>query len=235
MQYFGGKAKIAKELSSFINSELKDNQSFIDMFCGSCNVVSRIDSSRKRVANDLHTDLILLHKAVQDGWLPPSFITESEHKLLRHSDSSALRGFVGFGCSYSGDWFKGYSKNNTERNYALNAKNSLLKKHLNLKDVLFLNQSYHTVIVDSFDYIYCDIPYNNTTQYSTGAFNHDQFYKWVEEKVSAGCVVRISEYSKNIPEGYEVVWSTESRKDIRNKENIQEKTTEVLIKKIGAL
>ena len=42
MQYFGGKAKIAKELSKELQSRLKEGQAFVDLFCGSCNVVSRI-------------------------------------------------------------------------------------------------------------------------------------------------------------------------------------------------
>lgn len=42
MRYFGGKAKIAKELSKELQSRLKEGQTFVDLFCGSCNVVSKI-------------------------------------------------------------------------------------------------------------------------------------------------------------------------------------------------
>ena len=63
MRYFGGKAKIAKELSTFLQSQIKPNQTFVDLFCGSCNVVSKIQA-KERLANDLHKELIALHIAV---------------------------------------------------------------------------------------------------------------------------------------------------------------------------
>jgi DNA adenine methylase len=233
MRYWGGKVRIAKKLTEFINSELEPNQTFIDMFCGSCNVISKIDSTRVRIANDLHENLILLHKAVQLGVELPDTITEEQYKDLKQSPSSYLKGFAGFGCSFSGQWFGGYAKDSTNRNYCLNAKNSLLKKHSTLKDVLFTQSSYEVVTTPVGAYIYCDIPYKETTQYSTGAFNHTEFYEWAEAK-SRTATVRVSEYSKNVPEGWEVVFSTDSKKDIRNGAGVQEKTTEVLIRKVGS-
>ena len=52
MQYFGGKHRIAKPLCEFLNSSLHEGQVFIDLFCGSCNVVSHIRQDVKRYAND---------------------------------------------------------------------------------------------------------------------------------------------------------------------------------------
>ena len=40
----------------------------------------------------------------------------------------------------------------------------------------------------------------------------------------------VSEYSKNVPEGWEIVWQHESKKSIRNSDGVQEKTIEVLMK-----
>jgi site-specific DNA-adenine methylase len=85
MQYFGGKAKIAKELSKELQSRLKEGQAFVDLFCGSCNVVSKIKAP-VRIANDLHKELIALHKAVQEGWIPPSSISELEYKEIKNSN-----------------------------------------------------------------------------------------------------------------------------------------------------
>ena len=79
MQYFGGKARIAKELSKELQSRLKKDQSFVDLFCGSCNVVSRIKANT-RIANDLHKELIAMHKAVQSAWIPPCDVSEEEYK-----------------------------------------------------------------------------------------------------------------------------------------------------------
>ena len=46
MRYFGGKQRISKQLSQYLNSQLKDNQPFVDLFCGSCNIISKIDKDR---------------------------------------------------------------------------------------------------------------------------------------------------------------------------------------------
>lgn len=42
--------------------------------------------------------------------------------------------------------------------------------------------------------IYCDIPYKNTTSYTTGNFDYDRFYKWCQEKTSEGYEIYVSSY-----------------------------------------
>ena len=69
MQYLGGKAKIAKPLSEFLNSQLTEGQTFIDLFCGSCNVVSNIRQDVKRYANDKNKYLPAMWSALQHGGL----------------------------------------------------------------------------------------------------------------------------------------------------------------------
>lgn len=232
MQYFGGKAKIAKELSEFLNNELKQGQTFVDLFCGSCNVISKIQAN-KRLANDLHKELIALHIAVQQGQELPIKITESEYYHIKQNKQEYpkwLLGFVGFGCAFSGIYFTGYAKNKRCDNFCGNARNSLKRKHSSMKDVLFSNLDYRSVNIPSGSLIYCDIPYKNTTKYSVGDFDHLEFYKYAKIKAQEGCVVLVSEYEHNVPEGWTVVWRHESKKDIRNKEGIQESTVEVLMK-----
>ena len=232
MQYFGGKAKIAKELSEFLNNELKQGQTFVDLFCGSCNVVSKIKAG-KRLANDLHTELIVLHRSIQQGQELPSSISEELYKEVKDNKEAYplwLVAFVGFGCSYSGKYFGGYARNSRGDDYCGNAKNSLLKKHQSLKDVEFSTGDYSKLHIPTGSLVYCDIPYKNTTKYSTGSFNHEDFYKYAKIKAREGCVVLVSEYEHNVPEGWTVVWRQESKKDIRNKEGIQESTIEVLMK-----
>lgn len=137
MHYFGGKQRISKPLSKFLNSQLKENQTFVDLFCGSCNIISKIDNNRLRIANDKHKYLIAMWKALQKGWEMPNTITEEEYKYIKSNkdENLPLTGFVGFGCSYSGKWFGGYCRDNTNRNYCLNAKNSNLKILNNIRDV----------------------------------------------------------------------------------------------------
>lgn len=88
MRYMGGKVRIAKYLVPVLQERLKDKETFVDLFCGSCNIISAIQPQQScglaikapnRIANDLHKELIALHKAVQQGWVPPSVVTEEDY------------------------------------------------------------------------------------------------------------------------------------------------------------
>lgn len=108
MRYVGGKARTSKDIAKVLNSNLKENQTFVDLFCGSCNVIEKIDNNRERIANDKHTYLIEMWKALQDGWTPPTDISEETYNNIKNgyvNVDPCLKGFVGFGCSYAGRWF----------------------------------------------------------------------------------------------------------------------------------
>ena len=234
MRYFGGKQRISKSLSEYLNLQLKEGQPFVDLFCGSCNIISKIDNNRLRIANDKHKYLIAMWKALQNGWQMPDNISEEEyHYIKSHKDENMpLTGFVGFGVSFSGKWFGGYCKDSKNRNYCLNAKNSNNKILGKIQNVIFYNEDYENVDIPKGSLVYCDIPYKNTTQYSVkevGKFNHDKFYEWVRNN-SDKYEIYVSEYKENIPDDFEIVWQRESKKGIRNKDNHREPTTETLIK-----
>lgn len=232
MQYFGGKQRISKSLSQYLNKQLKPNQPFVDLFCGSCNVITRINDDRLRIANDKHKYLMDMWKALQIGWLPPDEISREDYKYIRENKDSSpfVTGFVGFGCSFAGKWFGGYAYNG-KRNYCSTAKRSVLKKIDKLRDVEFYNLNYSEVPFPYDSLVYCDIPYKDTTQYCSkevGEFNHEEFYQWVRDNCSKYDIY-VSEYKKNVPSDFEIVWEMESKQDIRNSNNKQNKTTEVLI------
>ena len=234
MRYFGGKQRISKELSNFLNNNLKDGQPFVDLFCGACNIVSKIDSNRLRIANDKHKYLIAMWKSLQQGREMPNSISEEQYKYIRdHKDEDmALTGFVGFGLSYSGKWFGGYCRNKDNRNYCLNAKNSNNKILPYIMDVDFKCCDYKDIDIPVGAMVYCDIPYKGSTQYDkkeVGYFNHDKFYEWVRTN-SNKYDIYISEYKENVPDDFSIVWECNSKKDIRNGENKREDTVEVLIK-----
>ncbi len=232
MQYFGGKQRISKALSEVLNNYLSEGQTFVDMFCGSCNITSKIKAVNI-IANDRHYYLISMWTSLQSGWLPPDTISKAQYdaiKLNTNPAESHLRGFVGFGCSFSGKWFGGYAKSG-DRNYCLNAKNSVLLKSSKLGAVKFTNHDYKEVELPENSLIYCDIPYRNTTPYcksEVGVFDHEEFYSWVKDKIREGHSVYVSEYLQNVPDDAIVVWSHQSKKDIRDKHGVQQPTNEVL-------
>ena len=236
MQYFGGKQRISKNLSLYLNNQLKEGQPFVDLFCGSCNVITKIDNDRLRIANDKHKYLISMWKELQNNWCPPNTITRQRYKQIKENKDNIpyLTGFVGFGCSFAGKWFGGYAYSD-KRNYCLNAKNSVLRKIEYLDDVEFYNLNYNEVNIPKGSLVYCDIPYKDTTQYCSsevGEFNHEEFYQWVRDN-HKNYDIYVSEYKKNVPNDFEIVWEMESKKDIRNSKNERVGTVEVLIKYVG--
>lgn len=240
MRYFGGKFRIAKSLAEFLNSQISENQTFVDLFCGSLNIATQI-KSKNLILNDKHSYLIKMWEDSYHGRIYPDTVSEDEYQTIKKEYQSsepkdpALIGFVGFACSFSGKWWGGYCRDNTGRNYAKNGSNSIQKKINKIKDkkVQFSSLNYSEVEIPENSVVYCDIPYKGTTQYSqkeVGSFDHDVFYKWVKDTFSnSSSRIFISEYKENIPDGFKIVWEMDSKKDIRNKNNIQQKTTEVLL------
>lgn len=233
IQYFGGKQRISRQISEYINSNLAEGQDFIDLFCGSCNIVSKIKPNRRRIANDKHVFLIQMWRALRDGWIPPDELSRENWEYLKENqlENMPLTAFAGFGCSFGGIWFSSYAVGDYgghSRNYALSAKKKLLDKISHMKDVEFLAQDYKDVYIPPRSFVYCDIPYKDTAGYSVGAFNHDEFYDWVREN-REDFTCYISEYKHNIPTDFEIVWELEHACDMRKKtENFM--TTEVIVR-----
>lgn len=130
MRYLGGKSKIAKRLAAKILESTPRRELLIEPFCGGGSMTAALAPHFKHVqASDISEDLILMWKALQEGWEPPQNVTEEEYKALRHAEPSALRGFVGFSCSFGGCWFLSWAKNARGDNYASQGHNSLKKKN----------------------------------------------------------------------------------------------------------
>jgi len=141
MRYFGGKQRISKHLAEFLNVQLKEGQPFVDAFCGSCNIISKIDSNRCRIANDKHKYLIAMWKGLQEGWVPPIKVTKEVYYQVKDNkgEDAALTGFAGFGSSFAGKWFGGYAHldKRTGAWYSEASRNSLMRKFKTLTNVTF--------------------------------------------------------------------------------------------------
>ena len=232
MRYFGGKQRVAKSLCKFLNSQLKEGQVFIDLFCGSCNVISGIRQDVIRYANDKHPYIATMFSELQNGLLLPNEVTEEQYKYYKAlnpitREQEALKCFVGFGLSFAGKWYKGYARGGDGRNYCANAKESTMRKLEKMMDVKFSCYDYksHSEINDSV--VYCDIPYKNATQYNAvKGFDHEEFYAWAKGQKKSR--VLVSEYKHNVPEGAKVLWEMGSTKDIRDGANNRQPTKEVV-------
>lgn len=190
---------------------------YVEPFMGSCAVLHRMTGTFERVYGyDAHPDLVLMWQAVQAGWEPPAVVTEEEYRQLRAAEPSALRGFVGFGCSFGGRWFQGYARNRRSDDYAGATRRSLLKRAPALRDVVFECADYTAAYAHARPgtVIYCDPPYAGTKVYSGApAFDSAAFWAHAKEWTDLGATVLVSEYQA--PPGWTSVWSREKAVTMR--------------------
>ena len=87
-----------------------------------------------------------------------------------------------------------------------------------LKQAEFICGDYRNVDIPQGSVIYADPPYANTTKYSTGEFNSNEFWEYMRKLAKAGNTVYISEQTS--PEDFICVWEKPLRRTLDvNKEN----------------
>ena len=208
MKYMGSKNRIAKHLLP-IMLENRNGRTWVEPFVGGSNMIDKVDG--KRIGADFNEYVISLFTGIRNGFIPPNEVSEEEYKQARlNREVTPLVSFIGFGCSYSGKWFGGYARGNTNkgipRNYCLESKKNILKQAEKLKDVKFIHSSYQDLEIPKNSLIYCDPPYEGTTKYKDG-FIHTEFWEWCRTKTKEGHQVFISEY--NAPSDFKSIYSKE--------------------------
>lgn len=214
MQYNGGKAAVAKEIAEII-AECSYGSTYWEPFVGAANVICRPELAHfTRYGSDLDPHIIMLLNAIKGGWVPPSEVSEEDYaKAKADTEPSALRGFIGYGCSFGGKFFGGYARSGN-RNYAANAANSAIKQAPLLRRVSLLTSTYEAMPFGKVDTIYCDPPYKGTTRCgSSDDFNSDSFFEWCIERVKRGCTVFVSEFSA--PPEFKELWRKELKDGLR--------------------
>lgn len=223
MRYMGSKRRIADEILPIILKGRKPNQWFVEPFCGGCNITERVTG--KRIANDIHPELIAMYKALQNGWLPPKRITEEEYKRIMAAGSPELKGYAGFthsfGALYGGTYrrqgdgraglvlegaqLKGaYSNIDYVGQRSFNEITTMFK---NLVSVKFTQGTYYDLEIPKGSIVYCDPPYAGTSEYEVAKFNSTNFFQWCRVQKEEGHTVFVSEYTA--PEDFKCVWSRE--------------------------
>ena len=216
MRYLGGKSRISTQLSNVVNTTFgeRGERVFVSLFCGSCAIESKVNADVK-ILNDKHPYLIAMWRALQDGWIPPEEISKEQYKYIKeHKDENmALSGFVGFGCSFGGKWFGGLASNKRGDNYCRRANKSVLKDMNGLQNATFLCLDYKDVEIPQGAIVYADPPYDNTTGYSLGDFDSNEFWDYVR-KLSETNIVLISE--EKAPDDFVSIWHKEQKRMIDN-------------------
>ena len=244
MKYIGSKNRISKFIIPIMLNEAKEKglKKWVEPFVGGGNVIDKIPKEFKKIGIDNNEYLIEMFKKMQEGWIPPDFISEDEWKNVKDKmDEVYEKHFIGFcrlGCSFGADWFGGYARNvkkdkpnaeilnSTTKSYCKQSKNNLLKQIPNLKDVDFRFGDYK-----EFDFenalIYCDPPYEGTIPYKGFEFNYCEFWEWVR-KMSEKNTVFVSEY--NAPNDFISVWEGEIKTNIASQRKGAKNAVEKLFK-----
>ncbi len=218
MQKMGGKSRTANQIAAYINNIRKPTQPYWEPFIGGGWILERIHTP-PIYASDAHPQLMKLWQALQDGWTPPEFVTEKDYKWAKSGKAEDhYTAFVGFGCSYAGKYFGGYARNKKGGNYANAARQSLLKKINRMDYPTFFQADFLETYTPAFGcLIYCDPPYNGTTEYKgVKKFNTAQFWercRWLEHN---GHTVIISEY--DAPADFGIVLEMPTKTDMHTKE-----------------
>lgn len=222
MRYLGGKSRLAKHIGKVI-VEYTDNShvAYREPFCGSASVVEWLAKNGYQLPMFLYDaapDLIELYQDLQRGWTPPSDVSEEFYNFLKEQPyHSALRGFVGYGCSWGGKFFGGYARGEN-RNYADESKRSLLKTISHLSAATFSLASYQDLDYREWDrsIIYCDPPYKGTTSYeAVQEFDSNEFWQIMREWSQLHTVI-ISEY--DAPDDFRCIWEKGHSTSIRPKD-----------------
>lgn len=216
IQYVGSKNRLSKELVPIIQSYItEETKGYLEPFVGGANIIDKIKSKNK-IGCDIHKQLIELLKYAQTHDLPET-VSEIEYKKVQHDRGLYPDWYIGlvgfcasFGAKYFGGYARRYNTNGSIFDVPKQAINSLRKQSKTeaFKAIKFYNKSFLDLPLDKIKnyVIYCDIPYRNTTKYTTINFPYEEFYEWCK-KVSIDNIVLISEYS--MPDEFKCIWSKE--------------------------
>jgi DNA adenine methylase len=229
MRYFGGKFRIRANILEKLK-QYKNIPRYIEPFCGMC-WVGEFIPQKIRIFNDYNKYLIAMWKKVQEGWIPPSYVSEKQYKFCRDDPrvSDYMKGFVGFAGSWGGKFWGGYARGFktdgvTPRNFVWNASNTLVRRIKNFEGAIFTNKKYSEVFKvlqqSKHDWlVYCDPPYENTGKYyGLPDFDHDLFWENVR-RLSKKHVVITSSYEA--PKDFKIILETQTKTDITLHDRIE--------------
>ena len=205
----GSKNRIAKYILPIMLAEAEKNNitTWVEPFVGGANMIDKVPESYTRIGYDLNEHTIAAMLGIRDFVDQlPSEVSEQYYKDIKKAPAHPVTSWVRYECSFGAKFENGFARNNQGTNYALCGKNLAIKQSPKIQSVEFICASYKDVKVEN-SLIYCDPPYQGTTGYKTGTFNHEEFFQWCRDMKAKGNIVFVSEY--NAPDDFEVVWQGE--------------------------
>jgi len=197
MAYLGGKSKSAEHILDVLNNSIFDDYDYIEPFCGYCHILRRVINKKTYTISDNNELLIVLLKHIQQNKGKHETVNKEEYLELRKNPKSNIlkAAYAAFCYSYNGKYFGGYVDKYKDRDYPNERKAYY--------DLLHDNETFKMSKIHHTDYnkysnvkgklIYCDPPYENTTEYHS-AFDSTKFWNFIR-KLSRYNYVFVSEYA----------------------------------------
>lgn len=222
VRYCGAKGKCGG-IVKVINQLVMPDRPYWEPFVGSGKIIQGVTGCR-RYGSDIDGRIITLMRRIQEGWEPPSSVSEDEYaKWMRVAKDDPtcidpMVAFVGFGLSFGARFGQGYARSKTKYvNFAESARTALLRQKPFLHNVDLRTRPYHWGFWHSQPgLMYCDPPYEGTKPVGSNLkpFDNARFWSWAQEAVREGWTVLVSEYVCPIREA-KVVWQKEVSAGIR--------------------
>lgn len=212
MKYMGSKNRIAKHLLPIMLAEAEKYSitTWIEPFVGGANMIDKVPERFKRIGYDLNDHVIHALIDIRDNvYILPDSISEIEYRSFYGNPAESISSLVRFGASFGGKFENGYARgksaDNSPRNYWAETKRNAQKQSPKIQNVEFICDSYENLDFENC-LIYCDPPYQGTSGYKTGAFDHNKFFEWCRQQAKKN-IVFVSEY--NAPDDFIEVWRGE--------------------------
>jgi DNA adenine methylase len=209
MKYMGSKNRIAKHLLPIILAECEKHgiTKWVEPFVGGANMIDKVPDNFERIGYDLNDHVIHALIDIRDNADKlPDAVSEEDYRSYKGLPPQSMTSWVRIACAYGGIFESKLAADKTGlRDYAKEAKRNALKQSPKMQNVQFICDSYENLNFTN-ALIYCDPPYQGTSGYKTGAFDHDKFFEWCRQQ-SKKNIVFVSEY--NAPDDFIEVWRGE--------------------------
>lgn len=191
----GSKERVSYKILPIILAERTEGQYYVEPFVGGFNTMDKVTGNR--IANDSNVYLMALFTELQNGWIPPTQVSEESYNDIRKNKQdfpTHIVEYVGFN-SYAGKFFGGYRRDRVgRRDYWKEHYNNVTKQSKKLDGILMCNVDYKDLV----------IPYEGSTTYGS-SFDYVTFWNWVRDKVQEGHRVFVSEYKA--PDDFVPLWT----------------------------
>lgn len=208
MKYMGSKNRIAKHLLPIMLAECEKHGiiKWIEPFVGGANMIDKVPDSFERIGYDLNPHTIAALIGIRDHVEEfPCEVSEDYFKSLKGKPPHPITSWIRSHCAFGGLFGNTYARNNRGTNYCMEGRKNTIKQSERIKTVSLFCDSYENLSFINC-LIYCDPPYQGTSGYKTGAFDHEKFFDWCREQAKNN-IVFVSEY--NAPDDFECVWQGE--------------------------